>query len=50
MDSTQNIIIQVQENEEPIIIETPEYFAPVQSVNGKIGFVTITQEILVLLD
>ena len=30
--------------EQPIIIETPQYYAPVQSVNGKIGFVTITQE------
>jgi hypothetical protein len=36
-------VIQVEENEQPIIVQTPEYFAPVQSVNGKIGFVTITQ-------
>jgi len=37
------INVQVEENEQPIIVETPQYFAPVQSVNGKIGFVTITQ-------
>jgi hypothetical protein len=37
-------VIQVEENEQSIIVHTPEYFAPVQSVNGKIGFVNITQE------
>jgi hypothetical protein len=36
-------LVQVEENETPIIVQTPQYFAPVQSVNGKIGFVTITQ-------
>jgi len=42
-------VIQVEENEQPIIVHTPEYFAPVQSVNGKIGFVTITPEDIGLL-
>lgn len=37
-------VIQVEENEQPIIVQTPEYYAPVQSVNGKIGWVTITKE------
>jgi hypothetical protein len=36
--------VTVQEFEQPIIIQTPEYFAPVQSVNGKIGFVNLTAE------
>ena len=34
----------VNEFEQPIIIQTSEYFAPVQSVNGKVGFVTLTAE------
>jgi hypothetical protein len=34
----------VHEFEQPIIIQTPEYFSPVQSVNGKIGFVNLTAE------
>jgi hypothetical protein len=38
------INVQVDENEQPIIVHTPEYFAPVQSVNGKIGFVTISAQ------
>ena len=38
------INVQVDENEQPIIVETSQYYAPVQSVNGKIGFVTITQQ------
>ncbi len=33
--------VTVHEFEQPIIIQTSEYFAPVQSVNGKIGFVHI---------
>jgi hypothetical protein len=36
--------VTVHEFEQPIIIQTSEYFAPVQSVNGKIGFVTLTAE------
>jgi len=36
--------VTVQEFEQPIIIQTPEYFSPVQSVNGKIGFVNLTAE------
>jgi len=36
--------VTVHEFEQPIIIQTPEYFAPVQSVNGKIGFVNLTAE------
>jgi hypothetical protein len=34
----------VHEFEQPIIIQTPEYFSSVQSVNGKVGFVTLTAE------
>ena len=34
----------VNEFEQPIIIQTSEYFAPVQSVNGKVGFVVLTPE------
>ena len=33
--------VTVHEFEQPIIIQTSEYFAPVQSVNGKVGFVNI---------
>ena len=33
--------VTVYEFEQPIIIQTSDYYAPVQSVNGKIGFVTI---------
>lgn len=36
--------ITVHEFEQPIIIQTSEYFAPVQSVNGKVGFVNLTAE------
>lgn len=36
--------IVIHEFEQPIIIQTSEYFAPVQSVNGKIGFVNLTAE------
>jgi hypothetical protein len=36
--------VTVQEFEQPIIIQTPEYFSPVQSVNGRAGFVTLTLE------
>lgn len=36
--------VTVHEFEQPIIIQTSEYFAPVQSVNGKIGFVNLTAE------
>jgi hypothetical protein len=36
--------VTVQEFEQPILIQTPEYFSPVQSVNGKIGFVNLTAE------
>ena len=36
--------ITVHEFEQPIIIQTPEYFAPVQSINGRAGFVTLTLE------
>ena len=36
--------VTVHEFEQPIIIQTSEYFAPVQSVNGKIGFVNLTPE------
>jgi hypothetical protein len=36
--------VTVHEFEQPIIIQTSEYFAPVQSVNGKVGFVTLTAE------
>lgn len=36
-------VIQVEENEQPIIVQTSDYYAPVQSVNGKIGFVTINK-------
>lgn len=38
----ENIVnIQIDENEEQIIIQTSDSTAPVQSVNGKIGFVTL---------
>ena len=36
--------VTVHEFEQPIIIQTSEYFAPVQSVNGKVGFVNLTAE------
>ena len=36
--------IVIHEFEQPIIIQTPEYFSPVQSVNGRAGFVTLTLE------
>ena len=36
--------VTVHEFEQPIIIQTSEYFAPVQSVNCKVGFVNLTAE------
>ena len=36
-------VIEVQNNEQPIIVQTSDYYAPVQSVNGKIGFVNINK-------
>lgn len=44
MPIDQDIIIQVQENDEPIIVQVSDSLGPVQSVNGKIGWVTITKE------
>ena len=41
MPIDQDIIIQVQENDEPIIVQISDSLAPVQAVNGKIGWVTI---------
>ena len=40
----ENIVnIHIDENEEEIIIQTSDSTASVQSVNGKIGFVTINK-------
>ncbi len=43
MPIDQDIIIQVQENDEPIIVQISDSLAPVQAVNGKIGWVTINK-------